>query len=235
MTDPNPPGHIEYFLTIQSASRSPRPVIGRYLSAIFPLKLFEPLESLDDNGIDLIVVNGRMDQWEAWAWSFEGRRAQSIHYGRPYCVTALDVFLATPTSQLGWSQADISLRLCPPSTTTSLLHSSILFNRTYSLPVLVLGTFALRARLDDLSILSPIKPVSPRRLQRQTSSSPLIQYPSRSHGHTSPWRQPQTSLTLQITPPPLSDRPSTLAVMASIHPSALAESIVSRVGVPLAP
>lgn len=34
--NPNPPGHIEYLLTVQSASRSPRLVIGRYLSAIFP-------------------------------------------------------------------------------------------------------------------------------------------------------------------------------------------------------
>lgn len=219
-------------------------MIGRYLSAIFPLGLFESLQILDDNGVDLIVSR-KMDELEAWAFVPESYKAQSTQLDRPSCIpAAFDLVLVTPF--LTWNQADISLRFCPRSTNDQqpvfyIQYCSILSNRTYYLPVLVLGKLALRASLDDLSILSLIKPVSSRRLQHSNNPASTgnhsFEAVSRAYSQLSPWRQPQAPLTLQITPPlpsPLSVRPSTPAVLALARLPALVESVLRHSTIPLA-
>lgn len=89
-------------------------MIGRYLSAIFPMGLFESLQILDDNGVDLIVFR-KMDELEAWAFVWKSFKAQPTQLDRPLCIpAAFDLVLVTPF--LTWNQADISLRFCPRST-----------------------------------------------------------------------------------------------------------------------
>lgn len=86
--------------------------------------VFESLQSLDDNGVDLIVFR-KMDELEAWAFVCESYKAQSIQLDRPSCIpAAFDLVLVTPF--LTWNQADISFVFALVRPTASLLHSILL-------------------------------------------------------------------------------------------------------------